>query len=161
FLFLLFFFTVHHKKQREKRKNEDVACQGGCRKRQQHGGRVRGLGRGGEWWRQRLRGVWGVQVRRREERGVTKLAGGDSDRALPIKSNTGGTLIEGRVDKGHSVKKGQVLAVVSDPELVFKDRQKDAELKEMQQRADEKSSPVLGGYDSKLTAMNDQLEIAK
>src|SRR5262245_25228103 len=59
-------------------------------------------------------------------------------REYPIKTNMAGTIQEVRVDKGDSVKKGQVLAVVSDPESVFKQRQKEAELIEMQQRADDK-----------------------
>jgi len=82
-------------------------------------------------------------------------------REYPIKTNVAGTISDVRVDKGDAVKKGQVLAIISDPDLVFVARQKEAELKEMEQRADEKNSPVLLEYDSKLSAINDQLDIAK
>src|SRR5215204_5706116 len=40
-------------------------------------------------------------------------------REFPIKSNVSGVLTEVRVDKGHRVKKGDALAIVSEPELKF------------------------------------------
>src|SRR5829696_5616556 len=39
------------------------------------------------------------------------------EREFPIKSNVAGVLTEVRVDKGHRVKKGDALAIVSEPEL--------------------------------------------
>src|SRR6476661_694131 len=41
------------------------------------------------------------------------------EREFPIKSNTAGILTEVKVDKGDRVTKGQALAVVSDPSLVY------------------------------------------
>src|SRR3982751_6442555 len=41
------------------------------------------------------------------------------EREYPIKSATAGTLTEVRVDKGDRVTKGQPLAVVTDPALIF------------------------------------------
>src|SRR5262245_1206336 len=51
-------------------------------------------------------------------------------REYPIKSNIGGIVTDLKVDKGDHVTQGQVLAVVSEPELTFKARQAEAELKE-------------------------------
>src|SRR5688572_30255370 len=52
------------------------------------------------------------------------------DREFPIKANIAGTITEVRVDKGDAVAKGQPLAVVSEPGLVFAQRQAQAELEE-------------------------------
>jgi multidrug efflux pump subunit AcrA (membrane-fusion protein) len=79
----------------------------------------------------------------------------------PIKSNVAGIIEEVRVDKGDAVKKGQVLAIVLDPDLTFKSKQAEAELEEKRQLAADKTSPVLAEFDAKITAMNDILEIAK
>jgi multidrug efflux pump subunit AcrA (membrane-fusion protein) len=82
-------------------------------------------------------------------------------REYPIKSNTAGLLKEVRVDKGDRVKKGDVLAIVEDPALVFAEQEAQAMLEEKLQRIDPKASPVLQEYDSKIAAMNDLLDIAK
>src|SRR4051812_31209310 len=52
------------------------------------------------------------------------------EREFPIKSNTAGTVTDVRVDKGDHVKKGQVLALVSDPGLLFLFNKAQAELDE-------------------------------
>jgi HlyD family secretion protein len=82
-------------------------------------------------------------------------------REFPIKANLAGILTEVRVDKGDRVKRGQVLAVVSAPEMVFKQRQAEAELAEMVRLADASTSPVLGEYDKRLEAADAILELAK
>src|SRR4030095_6518307 len=45
------------------------------------------------------------------------------EREYPIKANVAGTIAEVRVDKGDAVTKGQALAVISEPGLVFAQRQ--------------------------------------
>ena len=82
-------------------------------------------------------------------------------REYPIKSNTAGILTEVKVDKGDAVTKDQVLAVVTDPALLYTRDRAQAELNEKLARADEKTSPVLREYDSKLAAANDILAIAQ
>lgn len=82
-------------------------------------------------------------------------------RDYPIKSNTAGILTEVIVDKGSVVKRGQELAVVSEPALLYtRDRGK-AELNEKLARADEKASPVLEEYAAKISATESLLEIAR
>jgi len=83
------------------------------------------------------------------------------EREYPIKSNTAGILTEVKVDKGVRVKKGDVLAVVSDPALQFAVDKAKAELNEKVQRADEKTSPVLMEYASKITTAQELLVIAE
>ncbi|MEA2733622.1 MAG: hypothetical protein QOE14_73 [Humisphaera sp.] len=83
------------------------------------------------------------------------------EREFPIKSNVEGILTDVRVDKGDAVKKGQPLAVVSEPALVFAQRKAQAELEEKQKRADAKSSPVLREFDARISAGEAQLEIAQ
>src|SRR5262249_27309924 len=83
------------------------------------------------------------------------------EREFPIKSNTAGILQQVLVDKGDHVKKGQALAVVSDPALLYTKDKAQAELDEKLKRADDKTSPVLGEFDSKIIAANDMLAIAK
>src|SRR5688572_5983373 len=83
------------------------------------------------------------------------------DREFPIKANVAGTITEVRVDKGVAVTKGQALAVVSEPGLVFAQRQAQAELEEKQKRADAKTSPVLQEYDARIAAGSAQLDIAQ
>jgi HlyD family secretion protein len=83
------------------------------------------------------------------------------EREFPIKSNTAGILTQVLVDKGAHVKKGQPLAVVSDPSLVFTKDKAQAELDENLKRADDKTSPVLGEFDARIIAANDMLDIAK
>src|SRR2546427_2550922 len=58
-------------------------------------------------------------------------------REFPIKSNTAGILTEVKIDKGDHVAKGQPLAVVSDPSLVYAKDKAQAELDEKLKRADE------------------------
>ena len=83
------------------------------------------------------------------------------DREFPVKANVAGTVTEMRVDKGVAVKKGQPLAVVSEPGLVFAQRQAQAELEEKQKRADEKTSPVLQEFDARIAAGATQFAIAQ
>jgi HlyD family secretion protein len=83
------------------------------------------------------------------------------DREYPIKSNVAGIVVEVRVDKGQPVRQGDVLAAVHDDQLPLKLAQAKAELSEKQQRADEKTSPVLHELDAKITAFTDMLAIAK
>lgn len=86
-------------------------------------------------------------------------------REYPVKSPVAGTveLLEGvpLVDKGSRVKKGQPLARVTDPELIFAADRTAAELEEMQARADAKTSPVLREFDAKIEATQELLEIAR
>src|SRR5918994_2987915 len=67
------------------------------------------------------------------------------EREFPIKANVAGTITEVRVDKGDAVKKNQPVAIISEPGLLFAQRQAQAELEEKQKRADPKTSPVLAG----------------
>jgi len=83
------------------------------------------------------------------------------EREFPIKANVAGTLTEVRVDKGDVVTKGQPVAVISEPGLVFAQRQAQAELEEKQKRADPKSSPVLQEFDARISAGTAQLDIAQ
>jgi multidrug efflux pump subunit AcrA (membrane-fusion protein) len=83
------------------------------------------------------------------------------DREFPIKANVAGTIAEVRVDKGDAVTKGQPLAVVSEPGLVFAQRKAQAELEEKQKRADPRNSPVLQEFDARITAGEAQLDIAQ
>src|SRR5687767_13650404 len=57
------------------------------------------------------------------------------EREYPIKSNVAGIITEVRVDKGDRVKKGDPLAIVSEPELKFAADKARAELLERQKRA--------------------------
>lgn len=82
------------------------------------------------------------------------------EREFPIKANVAGILTEVHVDKGDAVKKGQALAVVSDPELLYNARKADAEVQEKLKRAEPKTSPVLQEYDARITAAQAQLDIA-
>jgi len=83
------------------------------------------------------------------------------EREFPIKSNTAGILTQVLVDKGAHVKKGQPLAIVSDPSLIYTKDKAQAELNENLKRADDKASPVLGEFDARIIAASDMLEIAK
>ena len=83
------------------------------------------------------------------------------EREYPIKSNTAGILTEVKVDKGDSVKTGQILAVVSDPELTFAAQKAQAEMEERRQRADPATSPVIQELDARITATQALLEIAQ
>src|SRR5688500_12878673 len=83
------------------------------------------------------------------------------DREFAIKTSIEGTLTEVRVDKGDRVKKGDVLAFVSDPELALMADKARAELREKEQLADAKTSPALLELDAKANASAEMLEIAK
>jgi multidrug efflux pump subunit AcrA (membrane-fusion protein) len=82
------------------------------------------------------------------------------EREYPIKSNTAGTLSQVHVDKGDHVKRGQPLAVVTDPALIFTADKMQAELNEKLLRADEKTSPVLAEFDARYKGTQELLEIA-
>ncbi|MGH7178214.1 MAG: efflux RND transporter periplasmic adaptor subunit [Tepidisphaeraceae bacterium] len=82
-------------------------------------------------------------------------------REYPIRSNTAGIITEVTVDKGDRVTRGQPLAIVTDPALIYAANKAQAELTEKQLRAEEKTSPVLQEYDAKITAMADLLLIAQ
>ena len=83
------------------------------------------------------------------------------EREFPIKSNTAGILTEVKVDKGDHLTKGQPLAIVSDPSLVYAKDKAQAELDEKLKRADPKSSPVLGEFEARINASQSMLEIAQ
>ena len=82
-------------------------------------------------------------------------------REFPIKSNVAGIITAVNVDKGDRVKAGQVLATVSDPEVVHAQRKAQAEVEEKQKLADAKSSPVLAEYDARIAATTAMLDIAQ
>jgi RND family efflux transporter MFP subunit len=82
-------------------------------------------------------------------------------REYPIKSNTAGVIAEVLVDKGSRVKRGQPLAVVTEPELTFREKQAEAELSERTARADEKSSPVILEFTDRLKVTAEMLDIAR
>jgi multidrug efflux pump subunit AcrA (membrane-fusion protein) len=85
----------------------------------------------------------------------------EPEREYPIKSNTAGTITEVRVDKGDHVTKGQPLAVVTDPALLYTVDKTQAELDEKLHRADEKTSPVLLEFDARLKGSQELLDIAQ
>jgi multidrug efflux pump subunit AcrA (membrane-fusion protein) len=82
-------------------------------------------------------------------------------REYPIKSNVPGVIVEVKVDKGSAVKKGDVLAMVSQPELQFAVDQAQAEVAEKLARADVKTSPVLQEFTTKIAAAQEIFEIAQ
>src|SRR4051812_7575896 len=83
------------------------------------------------------------------------------EREYPIRSAAAGTITEVRVDKGSVVKKGELLAVVTDPALKFQVDKAQAELNEKRARLDPRTSPVLQEFDAKITAYGDMVDIAK
>lgn len=83
------------------------------------------------------------------------------EREYPIKSNVAGIITKVHVDKGDRVKKGDPLAVVSDPELTYAADKARAELREREERADPRTSPVLQEFDARIAAGQDILEIAQ
>lgn len=85
----------------------------------------------------------------------------EPEREYPIKSNVAGIITEVRVDKGDRVRKGDAVAVVSDPELRFAADKARAELTERQKRAEPKSSPVLNEYEARISVSQDILDIAQ
>lgn len=83
------------------------------------------------------------------------------EREYPIKSNIAGVVTKVLVDKGDPIKKDQPLAIVTEPELLFKSRQSQASLDEARLRADEAKSPVLREFSQRLKLTSDILEIAQ
>jgi len=82
-------------------------------------------------------------------------------REYPIKSNTAGVVSKVLVDKGDSVQPGQLLAVVTDPELVFQQAKATAELEEKRQRINAQTSPVLIDFDQQISINQNRVDIAK
>jgi HlyD family secretion protein len=70
----------------------------------------------------------------------------------PIKAGHAGMITRIAVDKGTKVAKGDVLAVIDDPQLKYQVDKAAADLKQAQARADEKTSLVLKEFDAKLEA---------
>jgi HlyD family secretion protein len=117
--------------------------------------------------------VWGILVFTSPTIAVTEAVEGpvvlafystgtiQPEREYPIKANLAGIVTDVRVDKGARVKKGEVLAVVSDPALKFQVDKAQAELKEKLARADAKLSPVLISLDSQISAYEDLVAISK
>lgn len=79
----------------------------------------------------------------------------------PIKANLAGTLTEVLVDKGDTVRRGQVVGRVTDPEMTFKLEQVRAELEEKRKLADEKTSPTLAEIDARISGIEELLQIAQ
>ena len=82
----------------------------------------------------------------------------------PIKTSVEGFVerVEGPfIDKGSRVTKGQPLLKVVDPELELLAVRAKAELDEKRARADEKTSPVIGEYDARVTTTLEMLELAR
>ena len=82
-------------------------------------------------------------------------------REYPIKSNTAGVVSKVLVDKGDSVQPGQLLAVVTDPELVFQQAKATAELEEKRQRINAQTSPVLIDFEQQISINQNRVDIAK
>lgn len=83
------------------------------------------------------------------------------EREYPIRANVAGILTEVHVDKGDAVKKGDGLAVVTDPELQYLADRARAQLEEARKRAAPETSPVLREFDAKIAMTSDLLEIAE
>jgi HlyD family secretion protein len=83
------------------------------------------------------------------------------EREYPIRANHAGIITQLLVDKGDTVKKDQVLAVVEEKELQYQLDKAAAELKEKKARADEKTSPVIREFDARIAANAEILEIAR
>lgn len=79
----------------------------------------------------------------------------------PIKASNAGVISRLLVQKGDTVKKDQLLAVVEDPQLQLAVDKAAANLELARQRADEKNSPVLREYQAKLLANAAMLENAR
>jgi RND family efflux transporter MFP subunit len=83
----------------------------------------------------------------------------------PIKTSVEGVLERlpdgPLIDKGSRVTKGQRLLKVVDPELELVALRAKAELEEKRARADEKTSPVIGEYDARLTVTLEMLDLAR
>jgi multidrug efflux pump subunit AcrA (membrane-fusion protein) len=82
-------------------------------------------------------------------------------REFEINTSIAGIVTKVNVDKGDRIKKGQVLAVVSDPAMDYAVQKADAELKEKQALADLKTSPALVELDARIEAQKVLLDIAQ
>jgi RND family efflux transporter MFP subunit len=84
------------------------------------------------------------------------------EREYSVRSNVAGILfLEPGIDKGVAVRKDQLLARVVSDDLEKKLKQAQAELKEKQLRADEKTSPVLAEYDKREQALSTIQDLAQ
>lgn len=79
----------------------------------------------------------------------------------PIRSNVPGIVDRVLVTQGESVKKGQPLAFVSDPDLQYDADKARAELQTRRDFADEKKSPILKEFDQRIAADKEMLRIAQ
>jgi multidrug efflux pump subunit AcrA (membrane-fusion protein) len=82
------------------------------------------------------------------------------DREYPLKANVEGVLVEVLVDKGQAVKQGQKLAVIRVEEYELKHQEALANLDLQQKLADEKDSPILAEFDTKLRVAQEQFDVA-
>jgi HlyD family secretion protein len=78
----------------------------------------------------------------------------------PISSSVGGIVDQVLVSQGQAVKKGQPLAVVSDPNLAYQADKAKADLKMRREFADPVASPVLKQFDQQITAAEAMLKVA-
>ncbi|MCC7192052.1 MAG: efflux RND transporter periplasmic adaptor subunit [Phycisphaeraceae bacterium] len=83
------------------------------------------------------------------------------DREYPIRANVAGLITERLVDKGDTVKKDQPVVVITSDDITFKLDQAKAELKEKEQLADDKTSPILAEIDAKIVAADEVLALAR
>jgi multidrug resistance efflux pump len=84
------------------------------------------------------------------------------EREYSVRSNVAGILfLEPGIDKGVAVRKDQLLARVVSDDLEKKFKQAQAELKEKQLRADEKTSPVLREYAKREEALTEISQIVQ
>jgi len=79
----------------------------------------------------------------------------------PISSSVAGLVTQVLVSQGQSVKKGEPLAIVSDPNLRAEADKAKANLQTKLSFADPKTSPVLLQFDSQISATEDMLKVAK
>lgn len=79
----------------------------------------------------------------------------------PIRANLAAILTEVTVDKGDRVTKGQVVARVTDPEMRFRHDQALADLEEKRRLADEKTSPALAEFETRIVGTRELLAIAE
>src|SRR5688500_10181184 len=82
------------------------------------------------------------------------------EREYPIKANNPGLLTEVLVDKGDHVKKDQPLAIVVEDSVQYRFEQAKADRDQQAKLADDESSPVLQGFDARISATQDLLDIA-
>ena len=82
-------------------------------------------------------------------------------REHPIRSNVEGPLTQMMVDKGDTVKAGQKVGFVFVEEANLRHRQALADLELAQKRADADNSPIFREFDKRITATQEQLDIAK